>query len=1327
MLVANSYWNPGGGPMREPGAFRWAQNVELPPMTVFRPRPWRGFVIACFGLAAVLALDVGGASAAVAVDKTVTTHQPSAAKTISSPALSTSAPGELLLAFVSSDGPSGGGSQTFSGVTGGGLTWRLRRRANGQAGTAEVWAANAPTTLSNVTVTATRGSGSYNGSITVVAFSGADQVVDGAAAGASAATGAPSVSLATTRAGAWVWGVGNDWDKATARTVGANQAKVDEYLAPTGDTMWVQRQSAATPAAGTQVALSDSAPTADRWNLAAVEVLPAVVDTQAPTAPTKLTAGTVTQTQVGLSWSASSDDQGVAGYRVFRGEEQIGDVSSASFTDKTVSASTTYTYKVKAYDGAGNLSAASEPLSVTTPAADTMPPSVTLTAPADKAMVTGTTTLTATASDASSIAGVQFMLDGSPLGAEDTSSPYSLSWNSTTVANGSHTLAARAQDGAGNSATSTAATVTVSNGGAGPAQVGQWGPLIPLPAVAIHSALLPSGRILLFQGDFSSGGQQYVLDPQTGSVTHVPDAAADLFCAGQAVLADGRVLVVGGTATEEGFGVPDITAFNWQSETWTALAPMQFPRWYATATTLADGKVLVNSGSNRDINDIVPTPELYSPDTNKWQSLTAASHAMPIYPFIYQLPDGRIAHLGGSEVPTASEVLDLSTNQWTTIDSRVIDGGSIANYAPGRFIKAGSAADDGFSGNSLKTAYTLNMNAPGTTWQPTGSMAFPRSFLNLTNLPDGTVLATGGGTDKSGFVDANAVLQAEDWDPSTGAWTTYAGMTAPRLYHSVAVLLPDGRIYVSGGGGDPGVTDQRSAQIFSPPYLFKGARPTISSAPATGKYGAGMFVGTPDAASITRVSLIRTGSVTHAFDQNARATSLSFSQTAGGLEVNMPSNRNEAPPGYYMLFLVNDQGVPSVASFVRFPAPYEDTSPPTAPTGLSAAGGVGTVALSWTAASDDVGVTRYNVHRSSSPGFTPTATNRIGQTTSTAYADNGVPAGTWYYKVTAEDAAGNVGPASPEATTTVSADTSPPSAPAGLQATAVGATSVSLSWSAATDDVGVAGYRVIRNGSQVGTPSGTSFTDTGLQPSAGYTYAVVAVDAAGNASDPSTPITVTTTAAPSFALDKTVTTRQSTGATTIAAPPLTTAKPGELLLAFIGSDGPSGSGTQSISAVSGGGLTWTLRRRVNAQAGTAEIWQAVAPSTLTNAVITATRASGSYQGAITVAAFTGADTVTNGTVASASASTGAPSASLVTTRAGSWVWAVGEDWDNATARTVGPGQTLIDQFLSPSGDTFWTQRQTSPTPLAGATVTINDTVPSGDRWDLALVEVLPAP
>lgn len=1184
----------------------------------------------------VLALFASSASAAVSVDKTVTTHQSAAAKTIVSPALTTSAAGELLLAFVSSDGPSGAGSITFSGVTGGGLTWHLVRRANAQAGTAEIWAASSSAVITNATVTATRASGSYAGSITVVALSGADLTAPVASAAASAATGAPTVTVTTTRAGSWVWGVGNDWDKATARTVGSGQTKVDEYLATVGDTFWVQRQNAATPLPGTAVTLNDTAPTNDRWNFAAVEVLPAVNDSQPPSPPTNLTAGTLASNKVPLSWTASTDDQGVAGYRVFREGTQVGEVATTSFTDPTVAASTTYTYTVKAFDGAGNLSEASAPLTVTTPAAtDTTPPTVTMTAPAPGATVTGTTKLAATASDASGIAGVQFLLDGSPLGAEDTTAPYEFSWASTGAANGEHKLSARAKDGVGNTATSTPVTVTVANG-SGPSQVGQWGPLIPLPAVAIHSALLPSGKILLWQGDFAVGGMQYVLDPQTGQVTQIPNAKADLFCAGQALLADGRVMVIGGTATDEGLGVNNITTFDWHNETWGELAPMNFRRWYATGTALADGKVLVTSGDDKDANDVVEVPEMYNPANNTWTSLPAAKNYMPIYPFIYQLPDGRIVHLGGSELPTASEVLDLTTNKWTTFDSRVIDGGSIANYAPGKFIKAGSAADDGFSGNSLKTAYTLNMNEAGAIWQPTSSMTFPRSFLNLTNLPDGTVLATGGGTDKSGFNDNNAVLQPEDWNPGTGSWATYAPMSAPRLYHSVAVLLPDGRVYVAGGGGDPGVSDQKTAQIFSPPYLFKGARPTVTSAPATLEYGSTAFVGTPDAASIARVSLIRTGSVTHAFDENARATQLSFTQTAGGINVTIPSNRNDIPPGYYMLFLVNGEGVPSVAPFVRFPAPYENASPPTAPTELAATGGEGTVALKWGAATDDQGVSRYNVHRSSTPGFTPTAANKVGQTAGLTFNDTGVPAGTWYYKVTAEDAASNVGPPSNEASATVTA-----------------------------------------------------------------------------------------VANPTLALDGQVTTRQSTSGTTIASPPLSTTKSGDLLLAFISSDGPNGGG-QTISGVTGGGLTWTLRARANGQPGTAEVWQAVAPVPLTNVTVTATRAKTSYQGSLTVAAFTGADTATNGATASSSATTGAPSVSLTTTKAGSWVWGVGEDWDRAVTHTPAAGQTIVDQFLAPSGDTFWTQRQTATTPASGASVPISDTAPTNDRWDLAAIEIRPA-
>jgi hypothetical protein len=491
------------------------------------------------------------------------------------------------------------------------------------------------------------------------------------------------------------------------------------------------------------------------------------------------------------------------------------------------------------------------------------------------------------------------------------------------------------------------------------------------------------------------------------------------------------------------------------------------------------------------------------------------------------------------------------------------------------------------------------------------------------------------------------------------------------------------------------------------------------------QYGASTFIGSPEAGSIRRVSLIRTGSVTHAFDQNARAMSLQFTQSVGGIDVKMPADGNYAPPGYYMLFVVNDKGVPSVASLVRFPAPYEDDQAPTAPTSLLATGRIGAADLSWTAATDNTGVVKYNIHRSATSGFTPSAANKVGQSTDAAFTDSGLPAGDYYYRVTAEDAAGNIGPASSEVAATVLADTSAPSRPAGLTATA-GSRSAALSWTASSDNVGVSGYRVFRDGTQVGTSASTSYTDSGLAPATTYSYTVEAYDAAGNRSAASAPASVTISANTAVALDKTVTTHQSSNGSSISSPPLTTAGSGELLVAFVASDGPSGAGTQSFSSVTGGGLTWRLRQRTNTQAGTAEIWQAAAPATLTNVVITATRGAGSWQGAMTVAAFTGAETATLGAVGTANAATGAPTAALTTTRSDSWVWGVGVDWDKAVARTAGSGQTVVDQYFSPSGDTYWTQRRAATTPSAGTSVTIDDTAPTGDRWNLSLVEIPPA-
>ena len=186
-------------------------------------------------------------------------------------ALGATQTGDVLLAFVASDGPSGAQTAT---VCGGGLTWSLVRRANTRSGTSEIWRAVAPGSASAIDRDLDAVAAAATTSrCTVIAFAGAGGV--GASSGAGAATGAPKATLTTTGAGSWVFGVGNDWDGATARTLGAGQTLRHQWVdTGIGDTFWVQSQTSPTPAAGTAVAIDDTAPTTDQWNLAAVEVLP---------------------------------------------------------------------------------------------------------------------------------------------------------------------------------------------------------------------------------------------------------------------------------------------------------------------------------------------------------------------------------------------------------------------------------------------------------------------------------------------------------------------------------------------------------------------------------------------------------------------------------------------------------------------------------------------------------------------------------------------------------------------------------------------------------------------------------------------------------------------------------------------------------------------------------------------------------------------------------------------------------------------------------------------------------------------------------------------
>ncbi|HEY6056589.1 MAG TPA: carboxypeptidase regulatory-like domain-containing protein, partial [Candidatus Limnocylindrales bacterium] len=300
-------------------------------------------------------------------------------------------------------------------------------------------------------------------------------------------------------------------------------------------------------------------------------------------------------------------------------------------------------------------------------------------------------------------------------------------------------------------------------------------------------------------------------------------------------------------------------------------------------------------------------PEVYDPVANTWTQLTGAPRDQSLYPFMFVLPNGKTYEAGSK---TATAVLDASgTGSWTNGPTApwATSGysESAVMYGPGKIIRAGGGDP------AQASAAVIDMTAPSPAWRQIASMQYARRRMNLTLLADGSVMAIGGTAQADN--ESLAVLAGEIWDPSTEQWTTVASMGEARMYHSSAVLLPDGRVVVGGGEA----SGRLRAQIYSPPYLFKGPRPAISSAPGAAAYGSTFAVTSPDAASVVSVALLRPSAATHAFDQNQRYVPLSFTRSGSTLTVTGPASGGVAPPGYYEMVLKNSAGVPSVASWIR--------------------------------------------------------------------------------------------------------------------------------------------------------------------------------------------------------------------------------------------------------------------------------------------------------------------------------------------------------------------------------------------------------------------------
>jgi hypothetical protein len=445
-----------------------------------------------------------------------------------------------------------------------------------------------------------------------------------------------------------------------------------------------------------------------------------------------------------------------------------------------------------------------------------------------------------------------------------------------------------------------------------PALVGQWTSVAPLPFYTTGVHLLPTGKVLFYGGDSptSPGSDTRIWDPATASTTNsLAKPGYDIFCSGHAYLGDGKLFIAGGHISNS-VGLAYASTYDAAGDVWMRAANMNAGRWYPTATTLGSGDVLVLSG---DIDTTLGTnllPQVFQLAAGTWRDLASAQLGIDLYPRMHLAPNGRVFNSSPSQT---TRYLDTSgSGAWTFVASRIFGYrgfGSSVMYDAGKVLVMGGGDPP------TNSAEVIDLNAPSPSWRAVVPMAIPRRQINATLLPDGKVLVTGG-TSGPGFNNpATPVFAAEMWDPATELWTTMASAQTPRLYHSTALLLPDGRVFTSGGNNYPQV------ELYSPPYLFKGPRPTITAAPATVGYGPqSFFVATPDVASITRVTWIRLGSVTHAFDMNQRFTALTFSPAPGGLNVVPPSNPNVAPPGHYMLFLLNAIGVPSVAAIVRLDA-----------------------------------------------------------------------------------------------------------------------------------------------------------------------------------------------------------------------------------------------------------------------------------------------------------------------------------------------------------------------------------------------------------------------
>jgi Domain of unknown function (DUF1929)/Carbohydrate binding module (family 6) len=514
--------------------------------------------------------------------------------------------------------------------------------------------------------------------------------------------------------------------------------------------------------------------------------------------------------------------------------------------------------------------------------------------------------------------------------------------------------------------------------------IGETSPLVALPYMPIHAALMPNGKVFTWGGgsDFNKDINTTVWNPASGDGVdarrNIYYSASNLFCAGFSHLPDGRLLIAG-AHWDNYVGAPDTNIFDYKAEQISPTSsmyaeklpnavgnprndgsfdpklyykdPAHTGRWYPSTVPLASGEIMVAEGysSIRNSDVVNDQPEVWQSNAGGgWRTLSNArvtdTGALSFYPFMYARPNGEVIRIGPEPVMYAFSIDGTGSVRKlnTRLDNLNRDYGSAAMFAPGKVLVVGGGGGPGTPVTQLpsKTAVIVDISGTGnpTVTNTSNNMAYGRRHLNSTVLPTGDVLISTG-TSGNGHNEAPYALAVELYNAKTKSFKTLNNLAVGRGYHSVALLLPDGRIMIGGGGNCGGCHlpqgDQNNVEYFKPPYLFKpdgsGGQTEVTSRPSitnvttmTGtpltiedaiEYGQEFKLETTG--TIARVTMIKLGAVTHArnFDQNFNE--LAFTANGSSLTATTPSEAAWATPGHYMVFAIDSAGVPSVAKIIK--------------------------------------------------------------------------------------------------------------------------------------------------------------------------------------------------------------------------------------------------------------------------------------------------------------------------------------------------------------------------------------------------------------------------